>query len=312
MRPKILIVEDDHELATMMEDFLDGEGFQVAIESHGEVAKGRILREPFDAILLDIGLPGIDGITLCREVRSEFSGPILVVTARGEEIDEVVALEVGADDYMAKPVRPRALSARLKSHLRRKELVPTVHACSRIDAAGLHIDASNRTVELHGQSIVLTTAEFDLLWYLAERAGNVVERSDIYQSIIGIPYDGMDRSIDLRVSRLRKKIGDDPHHPERIKSIRGVGYLLAVVSREDVSKEDVSKEDVSKEDVSREEAVSKEAASNEEVSNAVSKDSVDSVSKDSVSKDSVSKDSVLRDSVLRGSVLRDSETKDDS
>jgi two-component system OmpR family response regulator/two-component system response regulator RstA len=214
----------------MVADFLTNENYIVDIEANGLQAISRIRSTPYDAIVLDIGLPGTDGISVCRTVRGDFEGPILILTARGDEIDEVVALEVGADDYMSKPVRPRALLARLKMHLQRTETGLTSAVDSPLVVNGLAIDASSRLVQLDGQAISLTTAEFDLIWYLAERAGKVVHRSEIYQALVGIPFDGLDRSIDLRVSRLRKKIGDDPIHPTRIKSVRGVGYILAIQS----------------------------------------------------------------------------------
>ncbi|QDS95700.1 Transcriptional regulatory protein RstA [Roseimaritima multifibrata] len=227
MTYQLLLVEDDHELASMVTDFLRGEGYAVTSESNGKVAAQRIQNESYDAVILDIGLPGMDGITICKTVRPHFEGPILVLTARGDEIDEVVALEVGADDYMAKPVRPRALLARLKVHLRRNTTGLQPPANSRICVNDLTIDAASRTVEVGSKPVSLTTAEFDLLWYLAERAGTVVQRSDIYEALQGLPYDGLDRSIDLRVSRLRKKIELDSNTPLRVKSIRGIGYLLA-------------------------------------------------------------------------------------
>ena len=223
---RLLLVEDDAELATMVSDFLSENGFNVTIENNGARAAERILQESFEIIVLDIGLPGLDGISICRQVRQEFSGPIVMLTARGDEIDEVMAIEVGADDYVAKPVRPRALLARLKMHLR-KLTADSNAPTSSISVHGLKIDASSRTVRLEDQPIELTTAEFDLLWLLASRAGQVVERRDIYEQLLGISYDGLDRSIDLRISRLRKKLGDDPSRPRRIKSVRGVGYLLA-------------------------------------------------------------------------------------
>ena len=224
---RLLLVEDDHELASMVEDFLSNEGFSVCLESNGDRAVERIFKETFDVLVLDIGLPGMDGISVCRAVRGHFAGPILMLTARGDEIDEVVALEVGADDYMSKPVRPRALLARLRVHLRRADIPTLPHPEPRIEAGGLLIDASSRLVQINDQRIELTTAEFDLLWFLAERIGQIVSRKEIYEQLQGIGYDGIDRSIDIRVSRLRKKIGDDPNHPKRIKSVRGVGYILA-------------------------------------------------------------------------------------
>ena len=227
---RVLLVEDDAELASMVADYLSGNGFEVTIEVRGDTAVQRIETSAFDALVLDIGLPGVDGITICRTVRNRFSGPILMLTARGDEIDEVVALEVGADDYMTKPVRPRALLARLRMHLRRADERSPAATVSKIEVEELKINAASRTVQLDGHDVSLTTAEFDLLWLLAERAGTVVPRDDIYQQLLGVRYDGIDRSIDLRVSRLRKKIGDDPTHPQRIKSVRGVGYILAAKS----------------------------------------------------------------------------------
>ncbi len=226
---RLLLVEDDRELASMVAEFLSTYGFEVTIEGNGSRAARRIVSENYDVVVLDIGLPGTDGISICREVRSQFDGPILMLTARGDEIDEVVALEVGADDYMAKPVRPRALLARLRVHLRRSESQATASDAvpTRIEVDDLTIDSSSRIVQIGRTPIELTTAEFDLLWLLARNAGNVIGRDQLYQELHGVRYDGLDRSIDLRVSRLRKKLGDDPVQPRRIKSIRGVGYLLA-------------------------------------------------------------------------------------
>jgi two-component system OmpR family response regulator/two-component system response regulator RstA len=227
---RLLLVEDDRELASMVADFLSSHGFEVLIEGDGSLAVKRIMSEQYDVIVLDIGLPGMDGISICRSVRAHFDGPILMLTARGDEIDEVVALEVGADDYMSKPVRPRALLARLRVHLRRAGASTPSASSTRIEVNGLLVDSSSRIVHVDGLPIDLTTAEFDLLWLLARNAGSVISRNDLYQNLHGLRYDGLDRSIDLRVSRLRKKLGDDPIHPRRIKSVRGVGYLLATES----------------------------------------------------------------------------------
>lgn len=211
----------------MVKDFLCGEGFDVSIESTGEDAVLRIARDSFDAVVLDIGLPGMDGFDVCRRIRPHFTGPIIVLTARGDEVDEVVALEVGADDFVRKPVRPRALLARLKSHLRRSEGPNSTEFTSEIVVDDLRIDEGSRNVRVGDVPVDLSTAEFDLLTYLARRAGQVVPRKELYLELLDLPYDGLDRSIDLRISRLRRKLGDDPNTPERIKSIRGVGYLLA-------------------------------------------------------------------------------------
>lgn len=232
---RLLLVEDDLTLGKMVDEFLTGHGYRVRWESNGLLALELIDSEKFDVLILDIGLPGMDGIQICRTVRSSFQGPIIMLTARGDEIDEVVCLEVGADDYIAKPVRPRALLARLKVHLRRGKAQDTSSDSTRLEIDGLIIDSSNRTVRQKTASddekvLNVTTAEFDLLLFLMQRAGEVVGRNEIYEQIQGIAYDGIDRSIDLRVSRLRKKLGDDPNNPDRIKSVRGVGYIFAIES----------------------------------------------------------------------------------
>lgn len=223
---RVLLVEDDAPLASMVADFLSANDFAVTMEGRGDVAAERILRESPDAVVLDVNLPGQDGFTVCKTVRDQYHGAILMLTARGEEVDEVLGLEAGADDYLAKPVRPRALLARLRTHLRR--ITPSEEASQPVVVGSLVVDPSRRSVEIEGQYIELTTAEFDLLKLLAENAGRTLSRNDIYQQIHGMKYDGLDRSIDLRISRLRKKLGDDPSRPQRIKSVRGVGYMLAV------------------------------------------------------------------------------------
>ena len=225
-RCPVLLVEDDVRLALMIRDFLTQEGFDVTVEGRGDTAVTRILNESPEAVILDVNLPGMDGISVCRAVRSAYNGPILILTARGDEVDEIICLEVGADDFMAKPVRPRVLLARLRAHLRKTAVAESLLPQKR-QIGPLLIDAGRRTLEVDGTAVDLTTAEFDLLWHLAENVGKVLSREDIYQHIHGFRYDGLDRSIDLRVSRLRRKIGDDPNCPLRIKSIRGVGYLLA-------------------------------------------------------------------------------------
>ncbi|MDA9858397.1 response regulator transcription factor [Rubripirellula sp.] len=224
---QILIVEDDPNLAGMVRDFLAEEGFQIEVENNGLSAVDRIISHPYQAIVLDINLPGMNGFDVCRKVRDQFDGPIIVLTARGDEVDEVVALDVGADDFMSKPVRPRALLARLKSHLRRTDRAMNGSENDELFVGEIAIHRARREATLREQPIELTTAEFDLLVFLAERAGTPASRQEIYIQLLELPYDGQDRSIDLRVSRLRRKLGDDPSNPQLVKSVRGVGYLLA-------------------------------------------------------------------------------------
>lgn len=230
----ILLVEDDQKLAAVVTEFLEGRGFQVAHESNGFQAAKRIVAEQPDLVILDLLLPGLNGIEVCRHTRSEYPGPILMLTALGDEGDEVAGLEVGADDYLAKPVRPRVLLARVQALLRRtmsNQPLSTTDRSMELELLGLgklKIDRSARAAYLDQQLLELTTSEFELLEYLARRAGQVVSREQICRDLRGIEWDGLDRSIDIRVTRLRRKLGDGGRHPKVIKSIRGEGYLMAV------------------------------------------------------------------------------------
>jgi two-component system, OmpR family, response regulator RstA len=229
--PRILIVEDDARLATLTREYLEGNGFKVSIEGDGAKAVERIERENPDLIILDVMLPGEDGLSICRKVKMEKDIPILMLTARTDDMDQVVGLEMGADDYVAKPVRPRVLLARVRALLRRAEAQPIVSETSdpqssRLEFGDLVIDSAMREAWLKDASIDLTSAEFDLLWLLASNAGRVLTREEIFTALRGIEYDGQDRSIDVRVSRIRPKVGDDPMHPRRIKTVRSKGYLF--------------------------------------------------------------------------------------
>lgn len=231
--PRVLLVEDDARLAALVQEYLEREGFAVTLEARGDRAAERIPRERPDVVILDLMLPGLDGLAVCRAVRPAFPGAILMLTARGEEVDEIVGLEVGADDYLAKPVRPRLLLARLHALLRRRaapspEAAPTVPEDGALRVGALEVWPARREARYQGAPLDLTTAEFDLLALLAGRAGEVVSREELYLALRGIPYDGLDRSMDLRVARIRRKLGDDARQPAIIKSVRGAGYLLAV------------------------------------------------------------------------------------
>ncbi len=231
LSPRILIVEDDVRLATLTREYLEGNGFQVTVEGDGSRAIEQIKNLNPDLVILDIMLPGEDGLSICRKLKIDKDVPILILTARTDDMDQVLGLEMGADDYIAKPVRPRVLLARVRALLRRAEsqaasLQPVITENARLEFGDLHIDSAMREAWLNGQSIDLTSAEFDLLWLLASNAGRVLTREEIFTALRGIEYDGQDRSIDVRVSRIRPKVGDDPVHPRRIKTVRSKGYLF--------------------------------------------------------------------------------------
>ncbi|MCL1623296.1 winged helix-turn-helix domain-containing protein [Moraxella sp. Tifton1] len=224
--PRILIVEDDERLAVLTQDYLRRNGLDVAIEMDGARAIRRIISEQPDLVVLDVMLPGSDGLTVCREVRPHYQNPILMLTARTEDMDQVLGLEMGADDYVPKPAQPRVLLARIRALLRRLEATPAVDSPQRLEFGNLVIDNGGRSVTLNDELVDFTSAEYDLLWLLASNSGRILSREDIFERLRGIEYDGQDRSIDVRISRIRPKIGDDPENPKRIKTVRSKGYLF--------------------------------------------------------------------------------------
>lgn len=231
---RILIVEDDERLADLTREYLESNGLTVTLESHGGNAVERIKSEQPDLVVLDLMLPGEDGLSICRRVRPAYTGPILMLTARTDDLDQVLGLEMGADDYVSKPVKPRVLLARIRALLRRVTEGSGANGDDsgaadepvRLQFNDLVVDRAMREAWLNDESIDLTSAEFDLLWLLASSAGRVLSREEIFTALRGIEYDGQDRSIDVRVSRIRPKIGDDPVHPRRIKTVRSKGYLF--------------------------------------------------------------------------------------
>lgn len=229
MSARILLVEDDERLAGLTAEYLSRNDFAVSVEGRGDTAEQRIIAEQPDLVILDIMLPGKDGFEVCRAVRPAYRGVILMLTARDEDFDQILGLEMGADDYIAKPVQPRVLLARIKALLRRMpgSGEPAAGSADEKVFGQFRISQATRTASLGGQAIDLTTAEFDLLWLLASHAGNVLSRDDLLQELRGIGFDGLDRSIDARISRLRKKLNDDPDNPTRIKTVRGKGYLFS-------------------------------------------------------------------------------------
>jgi DNA-binding response OmpR family regulator len=231
---RILLVEDDERLAALIKDYMQKQGFEVLIEGRGDTAAARIEQENPHMVILDLLLPGKDGLAVCQSVRADFPGPILILTAREDDMDQVAGLEMGADDYVKKPVVPRVLLARIRALLRRFEKTParrhsqekTPPAVEILTFGALKINRNAHTVELEAKSISLTTNEFELLWFLAINAGHVVGRERLYHDLRGIDYDGLDRSMDVVVSRLRKKLGDNADAPKRIKTIWKQGYLF--------------------------------------------------------------------------------------
>ena len=234
MTLRILLIEDDQRLANLTAEYLRKNDFEVGIEERGDTAESRILNENPDLVILDVMLPGKDGFEVCRAVRARYKGVILMLTARDEDLDQILGLELGADDYIAKPVQPRLLLARIKALLRRAPVAggtaedgSTAGQDGELAFGSFRISQTTRSTFLGADSIELTTAEFDLLWLLASHAGAVLSRDDLLQQLRGIGFDGLDRSIDARISRLRRKLGDDPENPTRIKTVRGKGYLFS-------------------------------------------------------------------------------------
>tara|TARA_Y100001956_G_scaffold50235_1_gene48878 strand:+ start:745 stop:1455 length:711 start_codon:yes stop_codon:yes gene_type:complete len=229
---RIILVEDDNELAELIRDFLHNYEFSVTIVSDGLLAVDTILSQQPDLVILDVMLPGQSGMEVCRAIRAHYAGMILMQTALDDDIDQVMGLELGADDYIVKQVKPRLLLSRIRALLRRHERNVASSSKHELRIGDLVINLQHRSVELNQQAIKLTTSEFELLLLLAKNVGQVVSRDDIAQQIRGFEYDGLDRSIDRRISRLRRTLNDDPNQPELIKTVRGVGYQLCMTSLE--------------------------------------------------------------------------------
>ena len=217
-----MLVEDDLELAELTKERLEREGFRVVHEENGEVARDMILRELPDLVVLDIMLPSIDGFEVCRSVRREFDIPIIMLTARNEDIDKIVGLELGADDYITKPFNPRELVARVKAILRRAE-GGTRRPQAVVSAGNIEVDKARREVHIDGESITLRTKEFDLLVAFTENPGIALTRDQLLETVWGYDFAGETRTVDVHVQHLRSKLqGADV----QIETLRGVGYKL--------------------------------------------------------------------------------------
>ncbi len=224
MTDRILMIEDDERLSAMTADYLSGFGMQVAIAPTAAEGRKRLAADSFDALLLDVMLPDGDGFALCRELRAGSDIPILMLTARGEDTDRIVGLELGADDYLPKPFNPRELIARLRAIMRRRA-APAANA-RLLQFGQLVIDRDARTLSVNGNERTLTGYQFDLLLALADNAGRVMSRDVLMDKVRGEELDAFDRSIDVHISRIRAAIEDDPKHPRHIITIRGSGYMF--------------------------------------------------------------------------------------
>jgi DNA-binding response OmpR family regulator len=223
----ILIVDDEPDIRSILDILLTSKGYSTLQADSGKAALDLVARHHPDLVLLDIIMPDMDGYQVARQLREDPETremPIIMISARNEDIDEVLGLELGADDYIRKPFEPILVLARVKACLRRSS--PVDHQ-DRITYGKFSIDRNERSIRLDTRDLKLTAAEFDLLWLLASHAGQILSRKDILQATRGLEYDGLDRSIDMRISRLRKLLNDDPASPKIIKSVRGQGYLFS-------------------------------------------------------------------------------------
>ncbi|MDW9391686.1 DNA-binding response regulator [Sinorhizobium meliloti] len=225
MAERVLIVDDDTRLSAMLSDYLSGNGYTVDTAATATVGIAELGRRNPDVVILDVMLPDIDGFETCRRIRAVSDVPILMLTAKGEETDRIVGLELGADDYLPKPFNPRELLARLKAILRRRNGSAAVARTLRFGR--LEIDPGSRSVRIDGRECTLTSYQFDLLVALAENPGRTLSREQLMDAVKGEELDAFDRSIDVHISRIRAAIESDPKHPRRIITVRGAGYVFA-------------------------------------------------------------------------------------
>jgi two-component system phosphate regulon response regulator OmpR len=226
MPDRILMIEDDRQLTSMLTEYLQPLGIRVTAAASAADGLRLLERDTFDALVLDVMLPDRDGFEVCRMVRSQSDIPILMLTARGDEMDRIVGLELGADDYLPKPFNPRELLARLRAILRRRTL-PAAARAQVLRFGRLEIDRDARAVRLDGEPRALTSYQFELLCALAANAGRVMSREALMEKLKGENLEAFDRSLDVHISRIRAAIEDDPKHPRRIITVRGAGYVFA-------------------------------------------------------------------------------------
>jgi two-component system, OmpR family, response regulator CpxR len=225
---RILIVDDDVELCGLVKEYLTTEGFTLEAVHDGERGLQQALTNQYTLVVLDVMLPGINGFEVLRRVRSVSKIPVLLLTARGEDVDRIVGLEIGADDYLPKPFNPRELVARIRAILRRTKPAKATDIAPEVLAVGdVELDPATRTVLRAGQPVELTSVEFNLLEVMLREAGRVVTRERLVNAVLGRKFMPFDRSIDMHVSKVRRKLGDTDEDGDHIKTIRGVGYLFA-------------------------------------------------------------------------------------
>lgn len=225
--PRLLLVEDEAAIAEGLTITLEAEGFQVEWVATGTEALGALGRTRPDLVLLDLMLPGLSGTEVCRAIRADSDVPIIMVTARAEEVDRVVGLELGADDYLTKPFSTRELVARIRAVLRRAPVADALDPDAPVEAKGVRVDRARHEVHVDGDLIDLPPKEFDLLAELVDNAGHVLSRNHIIREVWGLDYVGDTKTLDVHIRRLRTRVEADPQEPERIQTIRGVGYRFA-------------------------------------------------------------------------------------
>lgn len=230
---KILLIEDDQKLSGLLQHYFENFGYQFETHASGQTACQEILRHKPDLVILDLMLPGKDGLSICREIRNQYKGLILMLTASGDDMDQVAALEIGVDDFVQKPLQPRVLLARIRMLLRRKsppepkvDSVQLRESSHIIQLNNLWINQSLQRCKLDGEVINLTPTEFNLLWCLASEPNKVFSRDELAKVLGSVEYDGLNRTVDNKIAQLRKKLKEDTALPRGIITIRGKGYLL--------------------------------------------------------------------------------------
>ncbi len=228
---RLLLIDDDLELTELLTEFLSAEGFAIETANDGEAGAKKATESSYALIVLDVMLPGLNGFEVLRRIRAANRTPVLMLTARGDDVDRIVGLELGADDYLPKPFNPRELVARIRAILRRANPDPTPESArpERLTVADVVLDFGTRTVRRNGELIELTGVEFDLLAMLLREAGRIVSREDLAKQVLGREFSPFDRSIDMHVSNLRRKLGHELNGIERLKAVRGAGYIYAAI-----------------------------------------------------------------------------------